>query len=132
MLFASPANRDFEALADDCSVDVALDTYPSAGTTTTCDALFMGVPVVTLVGATPASRPGRSLLHRVGLDENVTTSVEAYVARAVDALRERGGVDRAALRERFLTGELGDARGLSFALAALFRREIASVEATSR
>ena len=52
-------------------VDVALDTYPYHGTTTTCEALWMGVPVVSLAGRTHVSRVGVSLLNCVGLPEFV-------------------------------------------------------------
>jgi protein O-GlcNAc transferase len=108
------------------TIDVALDTFPYAGTTTTCDALLMGVPVVTLVGDTPASRPGRSLLRAVGLADLVTESPDAYVERASRALRERHLHDREALRGRFLAGPLGDPSGLAAALRELFDRELAA------
>jgi FkbM family methyltransferase len=71
-------------------VDVALDTFPYHGTTTTCDALFMGVPVVSLAGAAHVSRVGVSLLSRVGLSDLVAESPSAYVEKARDLLRDGG------------------------------------------
>jgi protein O-GlcNAc transferase len=64
-------------------VTVALDTFPYNGTTTTCEALWMGVPVVTWAGDTHASRVGASLLHRIGMDEYVAHSADDYVSAAV-------------------------------------------------
>jgi len=73
-------------------VDIALDTFPYNGTTTTCEALWMGVPVVTLVGRTHAGRVGASLLSRVGLDELVTSSPDDYVAAAAKLARDLPGL----------------------------------------
>ena len=64
-------------------VDVALDTFPYHGTTTTCEALWMGVPVVTLAGDRHASRVGVSLLTAVGHREWVARDWSAYVSIAV-------------------------------------------------
>src|SRR6185436_1557077 len=60
-------------------VDIALDTHPYNGTTTTCEALYMGVPVVALAGRHHASRVGASLLHAVGLPGLVADSPDEYV-----------------------------------------------------
>ena len=61
-------------------VDIALDTYPYPGGGTTCDALYMGVPVVTLVGETQHSRYGYSLLKNLNLDNLCAYSLEKYVS----------------------------------------------------
>jgi predicted O-linked N-acetylglucosamine transferase (SPINDLY family) len=60
-------------------VDVALDAFPYAGMTTTCDLLWVGVPVVTLAGGTAASRAGVSLLRTVRLPELVAATPDDYV-----------------------------------------------------
>jgi tetratricopeptide (TPR) repeat protein len=65
-------------------VDVALDTFPYNGTTTTCEALWMGVPVVSLVGEAHMSRVGFSLLSAVGHSEWAVTSVADYVNVAAE------------------------------------------------
>ena len=65
-------------------VDIALDTFPYNGTTTSCEALWMGVPVVTLEGSHHAGRVGRSLLHRLGLDPLCTPDTQTYVERVVE------------------------------------------------
>jgi predicted O-linked N-acetylglucosamine transferase (SPINDLY family) len=64
--------------------DLFLDTAPYNAGTTAADALWMGLPVLTLAGEAPASRMGASLLHACGLDELVTYSLAGYEERAVD------------------------------------------------
>ena len=64
-------------------VDVALDSFPYHGTTTTCEAMWMGMPVVSRVGATHVSRVGVSLLNTVGLQEFLCDSREDYISKAV-------------------------------------------------
>ena len=64
-------------------VDIALDTYPYPGGGTTCDALYMGVPVITLVGRRHNARFGYSLLMNAGLPELCAFTPEEYVAKAV-------------------------------------------------
>jgi predicted O-linked N-acetylglucosamine transferase (SPINDLY family) len=65
-------------------IDLALDTLPYNGGTTTCEALWMGVPVVTLAGRRSVSRFGVSILSRLGLPELVTAADDGFVATAVD------------------------------------------------
>ena len=64
-------------------IDIGLDPFPYNGTTTTCEALWMGVPVVTLRGDRHSSRVGASILTRVGLKELIAETKDAYVEKAV-------------------------------------------------
>lgn len=74
-------------------VDVALDTFPYNGTTTTCEALWMGVPVVTLRGNRHSARVGASILGAAGFPQGIAESVDEYVRIAT-----RLGESRAALK----------------------------------
>ena len=105
-------------------VDIALDTFPYNGTTTTCEALWMGVPVITLAGPTHVSRVGDSLLSRVGLPEFVTESVEAYqqTAIALATNRDRLQTYRASLRHRLQTSPLMNADLMTRSVEAAYRR----------
>jgi predicted O-linked N-acetylglucosamine transferase (SPINDLY family) len=76
--------------------DIALDPIPCNGGITTCNALLMGLPVISLAGDTTPSRAGRSILHRVGLDHLVTDNPDAYVETAVRLANDLNAV--AALR----------------------------------
>jgi len=98
-------------LSAHAGVDAILDTFPYPGGTTTCEALWMGVPTLTLAGNTLLSRQGASLLTCVGLEEWVVGDVEEYVAKAVSLA---GDIDRlaqlrAGLREQVLASPLFDA-----------------------
>ena len=70
-------------LAEYADVDIALDTFPYTGGVTTCEALYMGVPVVSLYGDRHGSRFGFSILKNIGLDELAVASYDEYIARAV-------------------------------------------------
>ena len=99
-------------------MDIALDTFPYAGTTTTCEALFMGVPVVSLArpwdaGGCHSERVGASLLASVGAADLVASGVERYVEIAA---RLAGDISRLrreheTLRGRLLASPLCDAKG---------------------
>ncbi len=109
-------------------VDVALDTFPYTGTTTTCEALWMGCPVVSLAGRTHAARVGVSLLHNAGFPEWIAQTPDTYVeqaaALAVDPERLR--TLRARMRERLRDAPLLDvprfARDLEEAYRRMWRR----------
>ncbi len=64
-------------------IDIALDTFPYTGVTTTAEALFMGVPVVSLYGQRHGTRLGLSILKNVGLDELAVDTYDEYIRRAV-------------------------------------------------
>ncbi len=64
-------------------VDIALDTFPYTGGVTTCEALYMGVPVVSLYGERHGSRFGLSMLSNIGLEELAVASYDEYINRAV-------------------------------------------------
>lgn len=97
------------------AADVALDTFPYHGTTTTCDALWMGVPVLVRAGETHAARVGVSLLRAAGLDEFVATTDDEYVTLAVRLANDpvRLADLRSRLRPRLTESVLMD--GLRFA-----------------
>ena len=104
-------------------VDIALDTFPYNGTTTTCEALWMGVPVVTLKGERHASRVGASLLRTVGLEACVAESPEDYVLTAKLMAEHRGilKTTRRTLRETVLRSPLCDNKAHTRTLEDAFR-----------
>jgi len=96
-------------------VDIALDTFPYHGVTSTCEALWMGVPVVTLLGEAHAGRAGASLLHAAGHPEWVAASFEEYrgIAGSLAADRGRLALLQAMLREPLRGSQLFDTRGFA-------------------
>ncbi len=105
-------------------VDIALDSFPYHGTTTTCEAFFMGVPVVTLMGDRHAARVGASLLTRVDLTELIAGSPDEYVriAKALAADRGRLAALRSELRERLAQSPLRDELGFTRTLEEALRQ----------
>jgi protein O-GlcNAc transferase len=105
-------------------IDIGLDPFPHGGGTVTCDALWMGVPVVTLSGATAVGRGGTSLLSNVGLPELIARTPEQYVATAVGlaANLEKLQELRANLRSRMQSSALMDAGRFTADMEAAYRQ----------
>lgn len=105
-------------------VDLALDTFPYNGMTTTLDALWMGVPVVSLIGTRNLGRAGLSLLSTAGLPEFARPTVDDYVDFAVRTAQDLPALAalRAGLRGRLLRSPLLDAESFTRQLESAFRR----------
>jgi protein O-GlcNAc transferase len=103
-------------------IDVALDPFPYNGVTTTCEALSMGVPVVTLAGTRPAGRTGMALLTRLGQPEWIARDAQDYVRIAVDLARAatKRAALRTTLRAALTTSPLGDAKRFAANLDGAF------------
>ena len=104
-------------------MDIALDTFPYNGTTTTCEALWMGVPVITLVSTAHAGRVGASLLNAVGLTEWITAAPEQFIAIARDRASDLYGLAelRAGLRARLAASTLCDGGAFARKMEAAYR-----------
>ncbi len=108
--FFGHTRRTVEHLSHYHSVDIALDSFPYHGTTTTCEAMWMGCPVITRAGKTHVSRVGVSLLNAVGLQEFIAETREEYIEKAValSAQTERLQELRSAMRGRLVPSVLMD------------------------
>ncbi len=120
-----PTEATPEHLARYSEIDIALDPFPFGGATTSCEALWMGVPVVTLRGDRHASRVGASLLHRVGLPELVADSVEALVEKAAELAADGDRLVglRLELRDRLRASSVLDSVRVTRELEAALLRE---------
>jgi len=110
--------RSFDA------VDIALDTMPYSGGTTTCDALWMGVPVLTVPGSRPSSRSAASILTTVGLGEWIAPTPEDYVRLAVEFGRHKSALNglRKSLRQKLRQSPLMDEERFARDLEAAYRQ----------
>jgi protein O-GlcNAc transferase len=109
-------------------IDIALDTFPYCGTTTTCEALWMGVPVVTLAGDRFAARVGVTLLGAIGHSEWVAIDEADYVRRVLTLAGDVGALNelrmrlREFVRDSPLCQEAKLTRELEAAYRAMWRR----------
>ncbi|GAB4195493.1 MAG: tetratricopeptide repeat protein [Thalassobaculales bacterium] len=103
-------------------IDVALDTVPYVGVTTTLEALYMGVPVVTLRGARVAERYGAVLLRGMGRPEDVAEDEDGFVARAVALAGQDRGPLRRSLRGDLMASPVADGRLFARHLEAIMRQ----------
>ncbi|TAN78063.1 MAG: glycosyltransferase, partial [Gallionella sp.] len=116
-------------------VDICLDTFPYNGGTTTCHALWMGVPTLTLVGHTVPGRPGAGLLGHVGLEAFAARDTADFVRKGVDWAGNLAALSdiRAGLRERFAKSAMGRpamvAAGVERALRIMWQRWCAGLPA---
>jgi protein O-GlcNAc transferase len=115
------AHAEYLALYD--KIDIGLDTFPFAGGTTTLDAAWMGVPVVTLSGGTALQRGGVSIAMNLGLPELVAGSPDEFVAAAARLAGDPGrlGGLRSHLRAHLAASPLGDVPRFARHLEAAFR-----------
>jgi predicted O-linked N-acetylglucosamine transferase (SPINDLY family) len=105
-------------------VDIALDTFPYHGTTTTCDTLWMGVPVITLAGKSHVSRVGVSLLSRIGLCKLIANSEEEYIESAVELANSGEELNHLRQNLRVMFEDSGLRDGVSFTrdVESVYRR----------
>jgi protein O-GlcNAc transferase len=110
-------------LATYAEVDIALDPFPYNGTTTSCEAMWMGVPIVTLIGDRHSGRVGLDLLTRVGLSDLAAPDLPAYVAAAAALAQDlpRLRQIRRALRERMRASTLCDGKAFTSAFEGALR-----------
>ncbi|HEV2530863.1 tetratricopeptide repeat protein [Phenylobacterium sp.] len=108
-------------------IDICLDTFPLTGGTTTLDALWCGVPVVTLRGKAFHERIGASILAGAGLEALIADSLPDFAAKARDLALDATGLARlrGGLRERLRVGPLGDAPGFAQVFYDAMAREMA-------
>jgi predicted O-linked N-acetylglucosamine transferase (SPINDLY family) len=104
-------------------LDIALDPFPYNGHSTSLDALWMGVPVVSLAGEAPVSRAGWSQLSNIGLPELVAFSEDDYVQIATELSGDpaRRAELRATLRKRMRASRLMDAAGYARSIETAYR-----------
>ena len=128
-----PQSDEFAYLAIANQIDIALDTFPYHGTKTTCDMLWMGVPVITLAGQTHVSRVGVSLLTSVGMGELICADIEKYIERAVDLANDldrliilRSNL-RVAMQHSALMNAIEFTRDVEAAFSEMWRQRAAGI-----
>jgi len=104
-------------------VDIGLDPFPYNGTTTTCEALWMGVPVVTLKGKFHSARVGASILTRIGLEELIAETGQEYVNKVVELSSDLNKLAalRMSMRIRMKESPLCDAGSFAQKMEAMYK-----------
>ena len=122
LLLLPRTDKTEEHLATYNRADIGLDPFPYHGTTTTCEALWMGVPVVVLRGDRHVSRVGVSLLSCTGLAELICNDVDAYVELAVALAQDSAKLAklRSGMRSRIEKSPLCDSRGFAHEMEQAF------------
>jgi predicted O-linked N-acetylglucosamine transferase (SPINDLY family) len=121
LVYTSPQPRTWDAYG---TIDIALDPFPHNAGTTTIEALWLGVPVVSLASRPPVGRFGASILGSLGLDDWVTHDVDSYVARAATAASNTAALARLrqSLRDKFKASPIGsDSEGLAREVEQAYR-----------
>lgn len=115
--------RTFDHLSAYHRVHIGLDSFPYHGTTTTCEALLMGVPVVTRVGKTHHSRVSGTILHSIGAPELIAEDRDGYVRIATELARDRARLRRyrATLRDQIGGSALMRAQGFAERFESVLR-----------
>ena len=115
VILLSPVSSTAGHLALYHQIDIGLDPFPYNGTTTTCEALWMGVPVITLGGNRHSARVGASILSRVGLPEMIAEDEEQYVRIGKEIAEDIVRLEqlRASMRARMLQSALCDGRSFA-------------------
>jgi len=123
LVFLSQTDSKMEHMSQYNRIDIGLDSFPYNGTTTTCDALWMGVPVITLAGRSHVGRVGVSQLTNIGLPELIGHNEDDYVDIAVALANDlpRLAALRSGLRERLRASPLMDAPRLTRNLESAYR-----------
>lgn len=113
-----------DMLAEYGDIDLALDTFPYNGGATTCEALWMGVPVVTLECGTPISRQSKAFLHTIGYPEWVASTADEYIETIQCLTSDVGALQliRAGLRQRMADSPLCNAKTFTEHLEVAYRR----------
>lgn len=123
-LILSPATEHARMLQEYREVDIALDTFPFSGALTSCEALWMGVPVVSMRQLRPVSRQTWSILKTLSLEDLCVETPAAYIETAVALAQdiERRQILRKSLREQLLDCTRQQGASLSRELKAFFLR----------
>jgi predicted O-linked N-acetylglucosamine transferase (SPINDLY family) len=119
-----PRQRHWEYMNEFCRIDLGLDTLPYNGHTTSLDSFWMGVPIVTRIGATVVGRAGYSQLSNLGLTQLAAKSDDEFVKIAVELAGDLPRLSqlRRNLRPRMLASPLMDARRFARNMEAAYRR----------